>query len=267
MPATVFDTLIGTLPPLVKNKKVPYLITSNIEVPLDRTVTIEPGTIFLFKNFCGLHVRGKLLARGTADAPIVFTSEYDKNYNGQATREANPFDWDGIYMTSDAMGSQFTDCNICYSVYCISSATKFIRLEPLFVKENGKNVITIEDSEFPLTDSTFSYTIDKNELMKDGIPIKLFGDPVAKKRNTFRVLGSVLFAGGLGSSVYFASEWKKANAHFDKLNEHVHENFNKNTSSDWEKAQDETVKDTWLCSSGVFIALIGVACFSWTFTF
>jgi hypothetical protein len=265
--AVDFDTLIGPLPSIVKHKKIPYLITSNIEVPLDRTVTIEPGTVFLFKNFTGLHIRGKLLARGTENAPIVFTSEFDKNYNGQAKREANPFDWDGIYMTSDAMGSQFTNCTIAFSVYCISSSTKYLRLDPLVVKDNGKNIITIEDVEYPLTDSTFSYSIDKTDAFKDGIPIELFRDPVAKKRNTFRILGTVLFAGGLVSSIYYATEMNKANTQLEQISGSDFDNLNKNSSSAWKKAEDKTLTNKLLLSSGVFVTLVGIASFSWTFTF
>ena len=77
----VFDTLSGTLPSLVKAKKNPYIVTNNIEVPFNKTITIEPGTIFLFKNFAGLHIRGRLIALGTENKPIVFSSEFDKKYN------------------------------------------------------------------------------------------------------------------------------------------------------------------------------------------
>ena len=265
--ATVFDTLIGPLPTIVKKNKNPYLVPSNIEVPPDRTVTIEPGTVFLFKNFSGLHVRGKLLARGTAIEPIIFSSENDKNYNNQAIRDANPFDWDGIYMTGDAMGSQFTNCNISYSVYCISSATKLIRLDPLSVKENGKNVITIEDKEYPLNDSTFSYVIDKKDALQDGIPIELIRDPIAKKRTIFRGLGVVFVAGGLGSAIYFGTELYKANSQFDKLSDTAFVNTNPNKSDDWKMAKNKTTNKMLLCSSGALVTLIGLVCFSWTFTF
>jgi hypothetical protein len=170
-------------------------------------------------------------------------------------------------MTGDAMGSQLTNCNISYSVYCISSATKFIRLDPLFVKETGKSVITIEDAEFPLTDTIFSYIIDKKDIFKDGIPIELFSDPVTKKRNVFRIISSIVFAGGVGSSIYYAIELDKANKQIDKLSSSDFDNLNKNTSSTWKKAEDETLTNKLLCGSGVFVTLLGITGFYWTFTF
>jgi len=263
----IYDTLIGMLPSIIKNKHHPYLVPSNIEVPPDRTVTIEPGTVLLFKNFAGLHVRGRLLARGTAEEPIIFSSEYDRIYASQSIRDANPFDWDGIYMTTDALGSQLTYCTISYSVYCISSDSKFIRLDPIVVKDNGKSVITIENTEYPLTDTLFTYTLDKKDITKEGATVDLFRDPVAKKRNTFRVLGSVLMFGGAGSCVYYALELNKSNDELKRLNGTDFENLNIHNSSDWNNAEKDVTKNKWLISVGSFAFLAGLACFTWTFTF
>ena len=62
--AAAFDTLSGPLSDTVKLPKDAYLVSGDIEVPINKTVIIAPGTVFLFKNFTGLHVQGKLLSAG-----------------------------------------------------------------------------------------------------------------------------------------------------------------------------------------------------------
>ncbi len=262
-----FDTLIGPLPPLVKNKDIPYLVPSNIEVPPERTVTIEPGTIFLFKNFAGLHIRGKLIAHGNSSKPIVFTSEFDNLYNENAPREANPFDWDGIHMTADAFGTQLSNCAISYSVYGILSETKYIRLESLLLKENGKSAISIDNSEYPLTDSAFNYILEKKDVIKDGVPIELFQDPLEKKRRILRVIGTALISGGLGSGIYYATESKKATTKLSNLSNDDFNNLNLHSSKDWKDTKDDRTKYSLLCGSGFLVMLAGLGCFTWTFTF
>jgi hypothetical protein len=260
-----FDTLIGTLPSLIRCNDRPYIVTSNIEVPPDRTVTIEPGTVLLFRNFSGLHVRGRLIARGTPEKPIVFTSEFDRQYNPSSTRNANPFDWDGIYMTLNSLGTQFTHVVIAYSVYCITSESKFIRLDPLTVIDNGKSVITIDQQEYPLTDTLFTYTLDNVDISDK--KLNLFRDPVAKKRTIFRILGSTLMLGGAVGGIYYAVELNKDSKTLQNLSETDFVNLNTHTNADWKKNNENVNNDKWFIGGSSFVLLGGLAFFTWTFTF
>ena len=114
-----FDTLGGPLPKILKAQAKPYYVIADIEVPANRVVTIEPGVVILFKNFTGLHVSGKLIAEGTKNQPIIFTSENDKKYNPSSVLMPNPYDWNGIYIHDGAFGSILTHCTISYTVYGI----------------------------------------------------------------------------------------------------------------------------------------------------
>ena len=58
-----FRTLLGDLPKTVLAETGPYLVTSDIYVPAGKTVVVEPGAVFLFKNFTGLHVQGTLIVK------------------------------------------------------------------------------------------------------------------------------------------------------------------------------------------------------------
>ncbi|WP_158501865.1 carboxypeptidase regulatory-like domain-containing protein [Vitiosangium sp. GDMCC 1.1324] len=65
----------------------PYVVTDNVVVPVDGTLTIEPGVEVRFDGPYKLQVRGELVARGTAESRIVFTSN---------AALPQPGDWNGI---------------------------------------------------------------------------------------------------------------------------------------------------------------------------
>jgi RHS repeat-associated protein len=70
-----------------------------ITIPVGVTLTTEPGTIFeIDSNSSGkaFDVSGKLLAEGTSDNPIVFTSMTDPSYGGSTGTDY----WSGIVIES-----------------------------------------------------------------------------------------------------------------------------------------------------------------------
>jgi flagellar hook assembly protein FlgD len=81
-----------------RNLGAPYVSTGNISVSKDAVtaavLTVEPGVEVRFRNSPGLVVgdgaRGRLLAQGTAAAPIVFTSD-------QPPAARTPGFWGGIW--------------------------------------------------------------------------------------------------------------------------------------------------------------------------
>jgi hypothetical protein len=76
----------------------PYLVTENILVYEHATLTIEPGVLVWFEDTYGLQVMGTLIARGTSDRPIVFSSP-----KGQKNKN----DWWGIGFEEMATGAIF----------------------------------------------------------------------------------------------------------------------------------------------------------------
>lgn len=66
----------------------PYRVVSNMVVPRDAQVTIEPGVKVLFRRGVGLVVRGWLEALGTADKPIVWKREIDSERWGAVVYNA-----------------------------------------------------------------------------------------------------------------------------------------------------------------------------------
>ncbi|MBU4256113.1 MAG: hypothetical protein KKB04_02505, partial [Candidatus Thermoplasmatota archaeon] len=52
----------------------PYIITGNVMIDNNATLTIEPGVVIKFNGSYGIAVDGYLKCNGTAANPIIFTS-------------------------------------------------------------------------------------------------------------------------------------------------------------------------------------------------
>ncbi|MCA9262808.1 MAG: hypothetical protein KDA60_03125 [Planctomycetales bacterium] len=75
-PKTGFESVSGTLPAgttIWSAEAGPYLITSNVTIPPNGQLVIEPGTTVYFENEQSLIVRGQIVAEGTLEDRIRFT--------------------------------------------------------------------------------------------------------------------------------------------------------------------------------------------------
>jgi len=82
-----------------------YVITSNISV--SAILTIEPGTIIKFDEDRYMDVSGGLIAEGTEDNPIIFTSLKDDEHGGDTNQDGDltspsPGDWENIRVWDSA---------------------------------------------------------------------------------------------------------------------------------------------------------------------
>lgn len=77
----------------------PYIVTSTVQVFENITLTIEPGVVIKFENDGDLVIGGELIAIGTDEAMITFTS------NQVSTGPS--CDWRRIYFTIDSEGATF----------------------------------------------------------------------------------------------------------------------------------------------------------------
>ena len=273
-PPAPFDaadqSLGGNLPKVLEAR--PYLVTSDIYIPSGKTVKIEPGAVLLFKNFTGLHVEGKLIAEGSGERPIVFTSEFDHTYNPRAALHANPYDWNGIYLHESGLGSTMAHCKILYSVYGISSLTKYIRIDNVFFVNNGRSDLTIEGRQYAVAAAKpYSYALSISDARKDGVPVKILMDPSAKKRSAFRYGGLSLLAGGITMGIWngvqASRDQKRLNDLSDKQVISPASNIVANASSDWTKAKQNRDRDIAVSVGGLSLAVLGGCGFSFSFIF
>jgi RHS repeat-associated protein len=88
---------------------LPYIITGIVTVNSGVTLTIQPGTIvkFEFGNSKRMSVSGTLVADGTPESKIVFTSVRDDSYAGDTNNDGSatvpqPGDWEKITLTNSS---------------------------------------------------------------------------------------------------------------------------------------------------------------------
>jgi hypothetical protein len=272
---TLAEQLAGDLPRYISANKSPYYVVADIYVPSGKIVEIEPGTVLLFKNFTGLHIQGVLTAKGTLMRDIIFTSVNDEDYNQSANLNPTPYDWNGIYVHKDGVGTDLERVKIRYSVKGILSETKFIRLSEVLFHENGRANFTVESEPKPVVpDMPYSYNLSLKDAVVDGVPVKILRDPHATSRNIIRYAGLLCFVGSGGVAGYYTNEAIKDNKDLKekspKLNQTSSNEVKKylaGPSDPWyqaEKARDKSVQRMIIGYAGV---LTGLIAFTVSFTF
>jgi hypothetical protein len=262
-----FDTLAGPLPDTVRAGNRPYLVVGDIEVPVGKTVTIEPGAVFLFKNFTGLHVQGKLVAQGTKERPVAFTSENDRTRNSATQLYPNPYDWNGVYLHPDATGTIMSYCTVSYSVYGIMSETKFIRLDRVTFLQNGKSNLVVDGKAETVTDAPYIYILSTDDVKAQGVPVKILSDPHAVRRNVVRYTGFAVLLGAGAASILYGTQWKSAQTDLSALSTDNQAVLHPHDESEWYSLRDKRNTDQAYTLAGAFVAAVGLAGFCWTFTF
>jgi hypothetical protein len=265
------DSLGGDLPRVIEARARPYRVTSDIYVPSGKTVIIKPGVVVLFKNFTELHIEGCLIAEGTIDNPIVFTSEFDTVFNRETTLLANPYDWNGIFIHENGLGSRFSHCTIQYTVYGINSLTKYIKIDQVTFRGNGRADLTIQGTKEPVVDKPYSYSLTLADAKKDGVPVTILMDPLSRKRNEVRYGGSCLLAGGLTLGIWSVTHLHNDQQKLDQLNDKtvIDENspLVSKSKNDRAVAEVNRDRDRWLTAAGCALAVIGAAGFTLSFRF
>ncbi len=267
MSPSLFDTIAGPLPEVVKAGKRPYLVVGDIEVAANKAVTIGPGVVFLFKNFTGMHVSGKLTVEGTRESPVIFTSENDRSVNHATALYPNPYDWNGIYIHADAIGSSMAFCKVMYSVYGIVSETKFIKLDPVILTFNGKTNLVIEGKEQPVTGKPYRYVLSTKDVVAEGVPVKILTDPLAKRRAALRYSGIVVGMAATVAAVYYGLQWNKDQASLSSMSTNDLLALRSYDERDWFSVRSRRNNDIYYTAIGGALGLIGYVGFGLSFTF
>ena len=266
-----FVIIGGNLPKVIEARGTPYLVTSDLYVPSGKTVTIESGTVLLFKNFTGLHVEGRLLAEGTAERPIVLSSEFDDTWNPAAPLHANPYDWNGIYIHESGLGSVFACCKIRYSVYGITTLTKYVRFDRVTFSNNGRSDLSIEGKQQQVAQTPYIYALSIDDAKKDGVPVAILMDPSAKKRSALRYGGLSLLAGGSAMAVWCGilvnGDQQRLNVLKDRAVVDENSNTVRNAGADWQKAKSAKDLDVGLTVVSSILTILGGTGFGLSFTF
>ncbi|HEX7511515.1 MAG TPA: hypothetical protein VF335_09460, partial [Chitinivibrionales bacterium] len=252
----LYDTIAGPLPDTLKANIRPYLVVGDLEVPVNKTVVIKAGAIFLFKNFSGIRILGKLAAQGTKEHPIIFTSENDRSVNPESKLYPNPYDWNGISIQKSGVGTTLSHCCVFYSVYGIESETKLIRLDPVTLRFNGKSNLVIEGKSRQVTEQAYYYVLSTKDAMSVGISTTFFKDPDAKKRELTRYSCYTLLIVSLIEGIESGLRYQKAGNDLKTSSEA--------DRSDLQQTRKLNRNETIIWGAALALGAIG---FYWTFTF
>ena len=85
----------------------PYLVYNYAFVDSNAILTIEPGTKIYFHKDAGLYVKGKVLANGTVDNPILFHGDRLESVYANV-----PDQWNGVLLYSGSKNNEFTNVEI-----------------------------------------------------------------------------------------------------------------------------------------------------------
>ena len=98
-----------------------YCIYDTITMNAESTLTIDPGVIVKFYDNAGLTIHGALVAIGSSQLPVVFTSYADDRFGGDLNQDAyhsspENGDWRSIFFSNYAMDhvSVIDHAIICY---------------------------------------------------------------------------------------------------------------------------------------------------------
>lgn len=123
----------------------PYIVESNLNIPKDKIVTIEKGCVLLFKPFTGLIVSGRLEILGEPDASVIFSSINNKEYNPDAEKSPEPFDWNGIDIPDSSSGAIVNNLRLSYSVFGIKANSECISITRSSLTKNGQYNFRMHD--------------------------------------------------------------------------------------------------------------------------
>ena len=138
----------------------PFIVVNNITVPSGVTLTIEPGVEVRFGGNFSLNVAGRLIAQGTEDRMITFTSN-------RPAEEAKAGDWVAIEFIASS-GSQMAYCTVEYAVNGIIIEDSSLEISNCEITKNSENGIKI------IGDCSLTIKNSKIMLNKNGVaPILL----------------------------------------------------------------------------------------------
>jgi hypothetical protein len=102
-----------------------YWVKNNITLGTGQTLTIQPGAVIKFADNVDFFVYGTLIADGTENDKIFFTSQYDDAIGGDSngdgrTTQPNRGNWRRIYLYDQSVNNVFDYVDIRYGGYSSS---------------------------------------------------------------------------------------------------------------------------------------------------
>ena len=96
-----------------------YVVYDSLTVAQGATLSLQPGTTLYFHDKAFMKVAGRLVAEGTAAAPIVFRGDRTDRMFPYLPYDRIPGQWDGVVFTATSNDNRLTHCDIHSANYGI----------------------------------------------------------------------------------------------------------------------------------------------------
>lgn len=279
LPDTGRITLSGPVSGRLSKEGSPYVVTDSITIPLGVQLTIEKGSVLLFRNFTGLSVAGRLVAEGTGSEPIIFTSENDSTVNPSFVFPAAPYDWDGILLLGSSGLSTLRHVEIRYSLFGINCSGSNVIIDSVGFNSNGKSDLVLAGVPVTAPPGPYSFvgSMVSPEAKADILSSITPEDSVDRSprnaasgkhpRVVLRSLGAVLLLAGAGIVAFEAGPYLKNDRHFQEINSFDQKARSSYTGADWEDARSARNRSFAAVMAGAGCALLGTLGFTFSFAF
>lgn len=185
-----------------------YRVTGDITVAIGSRLLLRGGTSLCFDGFYSFVVHGSLIAEGTLQNRVVFTSARDKRCgNGSA----EPMDWNHLEIAADAGSVNLGNVDVLFSTDGILCAVKTSLLEGVVLEKNGINRVLLDGLELGKTpQGVFQYSaVTTAPVVKaEASPIPEPDKTVRKSRRNYYLAGAVAMAAISGACLYFLMDHK-----------------------------------------------------------
>ena len=158
----------------------PFVLSGNVTVYPNATLTIEPGVEVEFGGEFSLLINGKLLADGTDEKMITFTS------NKQYPRAG---DWKTITFISTQAYS-LTYCIIEYGVDGITVASGSLNIRDSKVNWNSQNGIVITNGNVDVEDNDITNNVESGILVSGSNQVTVRRNSITSNYNGITLLGN-----------------------------------------------------------------------------
>ncbi|RLI47212.1 hypothetical protein DRO69_01155 [Candidatus Bathyarchaeota archaeon] len=162
----------------------PFVVSKNVTVYPNATLTIEPGVEVRFGGNFWLIVNGKLIANGTPDNMITFTSNKHQPQAG---------DWGSIIFSNRTLQSTLAYCSVKYATNGTTIENGNVEIKNCEISTNLQNGITIEEGTVVIRNNEITNNIQSG--------IHVTGDnQVTIQDNTIRSNANGIFLTGNSTS-------------------------------------------------------------------
>ena len=138
-----------------------YVVYDSLTVSQGATLSLQPGTTLYFHDKAFMKVSGRLVAEGTAAAPIVFRGDRTDRMFHYLPYDRIPGQWDGVVFTSTSNDNRLAHCDIHSANYGIrveqgDTAVQRITIESSRVQNFHGNALELVMSRATALNSLFA---------------------------------------------------------------------------------------------------------------